>query len=240
MNKQTIIIPWRDDPDRPALKEIMLVNKRHYEHHFNVLLSDSYHTRFNRSAARNHGVAQTDDEVIVLIDATTKMPADVITDMISLAKQNRQSVLKPVSYELIFPHNMFNTRWDSGRVWVMHRDAWNLVGGFNEAFTTHGYEDLEFLLRACTSAEVIWVHEPYCMVYYLPVGPADPLALKNGMTIYQDTKARLDRQPIKFRYFGTDKVVDTDELFELGNVDRIDQRKVVQNQIDRAHDGLVG
>lgn len=83
-----VVIPWRSsgDPDREA-------NAAHVVDHYQrldlgpVIVTDDGRSsgHFNRSAAYNRGLAQTDADVILWVEADTLLPADQITTAAHLA-----------------------------------------------------------------------------------------------------------------------------------------------------------
>lgn len=165
-----IVIPFRDrgnDPARPA-------NLRRVEQHWChcdipvLVVSDGLTgvELFNRSAAYNYGAAATDADVLVYIEA------DIIIDLAQLQKAIHLAADHP-GLVLPFTHLHALDERDSadvrahqkqpsgcsgtvseqsvGPANVVSRRTLEMVGGWDEAFRGHGFDDLAM----CQAFEVV-------------------------------------------------------------------------------------
>lgn len=127
---------------------------------------------FNRSVARNDAFKQSRGEILVLTDADTACNKAQVLEAIEAVRSGVPWVIAHDRYyslnreftnrlldndkDLISPNGDLNPPYESdwvmrnrsiAGVLVMHREAWEAVGGYNEAFQGWGYEDNDFAVR---------------------------------------------------------------------------------------------
>lgn len=162
--RQQIIIPWRDMD--------CIYRRRHfnflydyYSQEFDIILGDN-DGDFNRSAARNRGVEETQSDVAVIIDADNFIPHEQIHYAIKRASRN-DLLVKPFhsfgylteestedfynSYPKIelsyVPKYIDPPQSDfTGGAYVMKKSLWMDLGGMDEGFIGWGAEDDAFHL----------------------------------------------------------------------------------------------
>lgn len=154
---QQIVMPWRPSMSGARTNNMMFTKQYYESHGYEVLLSDSRHKTFNRSAARNRGVKKASGEIVVLIDADFYVNMDLLRQAIRsaksypnqfkpfskinrLSKQQSKSMISgnPTPYQGAYSYLCM------GGAFVLNRDSWNLVKGFDEDFKDWGCEDAAF------------------------------------------------------------------------------------------------
>lgn len=168
-----IVIPWRTSPSRElgfSYAQAWL------DSDFNGIsryFGDSYAESFNRSEARNNGCKKAIADgktILIVIDADVLLPSNKVAQSVSEVL-SRDVVSKPFSrvetispvdndaYETIrlqvdterestpLPQNPNNSD-DPGSCWVLTSKVYKELGGWDERFTTWGFEDDAFNLKA--------------------------------------------------------------------------------------------
>ena len=151
-----VVIPWRDDGHRVLTCAAVCAALRLMLPGSPVILADSGHEPFNRSASRNLGVRTADPgELVVVCDA------DTLPDPLGLATAIRRAY----DGRLHYPFAVVNYLSEAGTlnvlrgnqpnpeqiersipsaqggIMVMRASAWLEAGGMDERFTGWGYED---------------------------------------------------------------------------------------------------
>ena len=158
--RQQIILPWRDAGCEYRRKHFEYLYD-FYSREFDVVVGDS-DGDFNRSGARNAGVAKSESEVAVIIDADNYIPIDQIKLAIKYARR-RRGLVKPSKFfgylteeatdkfyesgEIVKISDMYmsNPVMDfSGGAYVIRKDLYEEIGGFDEGFVGYGAEDDAF------------------------------------------------------------------------------------------------
>lgn len=128
----------------------------------------SDHEPFNRSAARNDAFSKSTGELLLVADADTVLNLSQITKAIMLVREGLAPWAYPYTtyYNLsqkatvylvedappdaVIPEPDDEEAWEHridnspGGARLLDRDAWEMVGGFDEHFTDWGYEDTAF------------------------------------------------------------------------------------------------
>jgi glycosyltransferase involved in cell wall biosynthesis len=160
---QDLIIPWRNvgEPWRSKHFRFLL---DYYSKNFNVIIANN-EGEFNRSAARNRGVAESTSSVSIIIDADNYIPINQIEESIRIAARSG-SLVKPFStfgYLTEESTDLFYEYKDSmidfeptyidppqkdftGGAYVMKKSLWQDLGGMDEGFIGWGAEDDAFHL----------------------------------------------------------------------------------------------
>lgn len=159
MSRQEIALPWRDTGEEWRLLHLTHLIQ-HYGKDFDIILADPLGD-FNRSAARNSGVDQTQSDVAVIIDADNFIALDQIHKAIEIAR-NDDVMVKPfqtfgylteeatLRYYLdevpVFDNNpgIFQSPTSdnfSGGAYVCKKTVWSKIGGADENFKGWGGED---------------------------------------------------------------------------------------------------
>lgn len=73
----TVVLPWRDT-GCPFRRAHFWMLRHHYGQHFPVVVGDSEHPEFNRSAARNRGVLLAETRVVAIVDADNFIEAEAL------------------------------------------------------------------------------------------------------------------------------------------------------------------
>jgi GT2 family glycosyltransferase len=155
--RQQVIIPWRE-MDCIYRKKHFNFLCEYYSQDFDIVLGDR-EGDFNRSAARNQGVVNSESEVAVVIDADNYIPLKQIHQAISDAKK-RDYLFKPFDYFGYLTEDSTNAFYDfygimdlrpefinkperdfTGGAYVMKRSLWLDLGGMDEGFVGWGAED---------------------------------------------------------------------------------------------------
>jgi predicted glycosyltransferase involved in capsule biosynthesis len=164
--RQQVILPWRDSGCEYRRKHFEYLHD-FYSREFDVVVGDN-DGEFNRSGARNAGVAQSNSEVAVIIDADNYIPIDQIVLAIKYAKR-RRGLVKPYKFFGYLTEEATNQFYENdaiiksndmylsppvanfaGGSYVIRKDLYEEVGGFDEGFIGYGAEDDAFHL-VCTS-----------------------------------------------------------------------------------------
>lgn len=159
----SVIIPFRNNLKEPSRLNSLFFVKGFWETNFDceVIISDSTYSKFNRSEARNIGVAKANYETLVFSDADTFCDIQNIPEALNFIKKDRWvlpykryyrlskefskniinnnilHISKP-DYELKF----INNSW-SGVV-CLNKKMFYSVNGYNENYVGWGFEDYEF------------------------------------------------------------------------------------------------
>jgi predicted glycosyltransferase involved in capsule biosynthesis len=163
--KQDVIIPWRNvgEPWRSKHFRFLL---NYYSKDFNIIIANN-EGEFNRSAARNRGVAESTSSVSVIIDADNYIPINQILDAVRAAER-KDILVKPFSsfgylteestnlfyecqensfYSDFSPTYIDQPQKDfTGGAYVIKKDLWQKLGGMDEGFIGWGAEDDAFHL----------------------------------------------------------------------------------------------
>lgn len=160
----TVLMPWRDSgcPHRRAAKEFLT---RHYGPVGPVITADSGHEPFHRAASRNTAARLTDADVLVFLDADAYVPLAQIEWAVNKARK-ADTLVKPYaaagyltqesSESLLRTGTFTRPEWIHppvsgfvGLAWVIRRDLFTKLGGFDEGFDAgYGGEDNAFA-HAC-------------------------------------------------------------------------------------------
>lgn len=154
-----VVIPWRRTPDREAAFERVLT--WYADRGYKTCRHDSDPTRpFNLSQARNRGAAMaTTERILVIADADTIPDERALHSAVRRA-HTQMVVFYPFTTYHSLPAEAVNEEilgaikpkksypGSVGGICVMHRNVFIQLGGFDEHFTSWGYEDNAFELAA--------------------------------------------------------------------------------------------
>lgn len=166
MYRLSLVIPYRDSPDRTPLLEWVLKRYNYFFTGIDVCIADSNPDElFNRSQAINRCVSVAKGSYLIIADA------DVICDIPSMdialatvnhtervwafpnesyfiATPDNTTELMSLGYNYNFNVEMFdgyeNIPSNTSAIMVMRREAFESVDGFDERFIGWGYEDNAF------------------------------------------------------------------------------------------------
>lgn len=162
----TVLMPWRDSgcPYRTAAKDFLT---RHYGPIGPVITADSGHDPFHRAASRNLAARLTDADVLVFLDADAYVPLRQVEEAVEVARRvdvlvkpySRAGYLTEQASETLVQGSPAPTfaaeSWIHppmdgfvGLAWVIRRDLFERLGGFDEGFVGYGGEDNAFA-HAC-------------------------------------------------------------------------------------------
>lgn len=160
----SIVVPWRDtSPERAAACRMTCDTLRQILPGSPLLLADSGHQTFNRSASRNLGVRQLPgDEIAVVCDADILPDGQALHAAIEAAVDGRLHYPFTLCWYLTQEHtaqvlaggqpeagtSSASLHGAEGGVFVMLASAWRRIGGMDEGFTGWGYEDNAFCAKA--------------------------------------------------------------------------------------------
>lgn len=151
-----VVVPWRDDGGRAAGCKVVCDALRAALPGWPLILVDSGHEVFNRSASRNLGVkAAAPDSIVVVCDADTLPDSQSLKNSIQRAYDGRLhypfavvNYLTEAGTAFVLdgqppdPERIENSIPSAqGGIMVMRASAWLAVGGMDEAFVGWGYED---------------------------------------------------------------------------------------------------
>lgn len=151
-----IVVPYRDDGHRAAACQYVCDQLRSMLPGSELLLCDSGHETFNRSASRNLGVKSAGQgEIVVVCDAdTVPDPAGLSSALRRAPSGGLHYPFAVVNYltqagsELVLAGQQPDPAWVEfslpsahGGCMVMLAEAWRAVGGQDECFTGWGFED---------------------------------------------------------------------------------------------------
>lgn len=178
MTRQEIALPWRDNGEEWRLLHLKHLIS-HYGQDFDIILADPL-GEFNRSASRNSGVAQTQSDVAVIIDADNLIPLEQIHAAIEVAR-NADVMVKPfqtfgylteeatTKYYLDVVPTVFDNSPESfqnppsdnftGGAYVCKKTVWDMIGGADENFKGWGGED-DAIHLSCINYGVPVVYVP--------------------------------------------------------------------------------
>ena len=151
-----IVVPWRDDGARAQVCQYVCDRLRAMLPGVGLVLCDSGHETFNRSASRNLGVKMAGhDEIVVVCDADTiPDPSGLQTALVAALQGGLHYPCAVVNYlteagtELVLagaapdPARIeFSLPGAHGGCMVMLAKTWQELGGQDERFTGWGFED---------------------------------------------------------------------------------------------------
>jgi hypothetical protein len=186
----SVIIPFRDrgtDPLRQA--NLTRVLEQWGNFGAEVIVASDGGTgsqQFNRHKAYNRGTAQASGEVLVYAESDMLIRLSQIDEAIELAQQPRLVVpfterheLNDADSQLVREHRANPETLSAdiikpkprriGAINVLTRQALNMVGGWDEAFTGCWWDDrsMHLAFDICTSPTV-WVEGPSWHLWHLP------------------------------------------------------------------------
>lgn len=157
---QQIILPWRDAGCEYRRKHFEYLHD-FYSREFDVVVGDN-EGEFSRSGARNAGAAKSDSEVLVIVDADNYIPIEQIRLAIKYARR-RRGLVKPSKFFGYLTEEATDRFYESGEIqkigdmymsppvmnfsggaYVIRKDLYEEVGGFDEEFKGYGAEDDAF------------------------------------------------------------------------------------------------
>ena len=136
----------------------------YYSQEFDVILGD-HEGDFNRSAARNSGVENSNSEISVIVDADNYIPINQIWSAIKVATRIN-ALVKPFTWFGYLTEESTNLFYETytamldfdpeyiqppqkdftGGAYVMKKELWQGLGGMDEGFIGWGAEDDAFHL----------------------------------------------------------------------------------------------
>lgn len=161
------MIPWRNVECPYRNKAFNFLRGYYSSFNFNVIIGDSDYEHFNRSAARNAGVDKSTSDVVIVLDADNFIAVSQLDEAVRLA-ENNERLVKPFyrfgylteeateyfyKSQPLVPHFQSHSFIDppqqhfNGGCYVMDRNVWDRVGGFDPDFTGWGCEDDAFTLE---------------------------------------------------------------------------------------------
>jgi len=163
----SVVIPWRpDDGIRSEIFDWTMERYRSLFGDIEICLGDSLSEPFNRAASRNLAVEQSSSDLIVIADADTPPMLELADALLALSPAKPwahpydlyYSLTEQQTFDLLLtdPKDpLSHPRGDFEfvmRSWAgaicMRKDAYNLLGGYDERFTGWGYEDTAFSCAA--------------------------------------------------------------------------------------------
>lgn len=151
-----VVIPWRDDGHRVLTCTAVCIALRHMLPGSPMVLADSGHEPFNRSASRNLGVRSADPgELVVVCDADTLPDPQGLATAIRRAYDGRLhypfavvNYLSEAGTLSVLQGNQPSREHversipsAQGGIMVMRASSWLAAGGMDERFIGWGYED---------------------------------------------------------------------------------------------------
>lgn len=170
-NKLSVLIPYREDGgQRDRVFQWILKRYASMIPESQICIGTDDSEPFNRSAARNNAYEQARHEFILIADADTAVEPSAIGAAMFLMQQDPRSWFVPYNWyynlneaitEQILrgsPDQKINPtegQWDhkiesTAGMLIMHRDAWETVGGYDDRFIGWGYEDNSFQIAVDT------------------------------------------------------------------------------------------
>lgn len=161
MPTYSICIPWRPAEGRERALNFI---SRHYVQDANVFLADSDPDKpFNVSQARNNAVAMSDTDVVVLVDADAYIPLGQVKSAVDIAwKMHR--LAKPFDCAGYLTESATDWLYETGEAkqdfmndptenfvglsFVIRRDLFDKLSGFDPGFVGYGGDDNAFV-AAC-------------------------------------------------------------------------------------------
>lgn len=157
-----LVIPWRDAGCEFRRRHFEALVE-FYSKTFTITIGDN-EGQFNRSAARNAGVAAAKSDIVTVIDADNLIHPKAILNAITLAKHTDVMVkpfewfgyLDDVSTVWVYEHGFdivdgIEKTFQSppqknfnGGAYTISKANWDLIGGFDTNFTGWGAEDDAF------------------------------------------------------------------------------------------------
>ena len=200
-----VIIPWRErhlDPLRSA--NLHRVQEHWQQYPARTIIADDGRegvAQFNRSAAYNRAVAQTDADVLVFTEADILISSRQVDAAVDLARAASGLVVPFSEFLALSPEDSVEIRahrcdpnncvapvvkgyrGSIGAVNVMSRQTYDLVGGYDEHFEGAWYDDDAMLIAFNICAgPTRWVDGPAYHLYHWSGGrgkhlsPADRAA----------------------------------------------------------------
>lgn len=169
-----IVIPWKTTTTDEWRKRHFDFLRMYYGTIADIFIGINDDDPFNTSAARNTGVKKADGyDVVAVIDADTYIPADQLNTAFITAAGRSNALVKPFSvygylteaatesfYDKQFTPDYISrpTEDFQGGAYVMQRDTYWNIGGFDEDFIGWGGENDAFHITcACKRLHTLWV-----------------------------------------------------------------------------------
>lgn len=156
-----VLVPYRSDNGaREENWDLIRFFQWEYLRWAKIYLGESPEGPFNISAARNHASAQAGDwDIAIFADADSFVDADTLETAVEVVRRTRQVVIphsRWVNVEYNERVEFMRQRWlpfnpkrtiyggTKGSLYVVPREAYEAVNGFDERFRGWGWEDTAF------------------------------------------------------------------------------------------------
>lgn len=142
---------------------------------YNVVILDSGDEDFNLSKSRNLAFTEYDNDEVILINSDCLIFSVAIEDSLQLIKE-RSSIVKPFLkllrisdinkkfIESIIDNEIFDIKIESqsnnfypGEAFILNKNSWEKVGGFNENILDPIISSIDFCLRASELSELVFL-----------------------------------------------------------------------------------
>lgn len=165
----TVVIPWRDTGCPQRARNLAETRKWFARLSWPVILGDSDHPDFNRSAARNRGVQQTTTDIVVLCDADVRPDHQKLREAVTRAANggglihpyrrviylNEDGTQQLIANKAISPTNIHHSSGNSpGGCSVFRRTDWQ---PFDENYVGWGHEDIDWTNRMRATVGQTWL-----------------------------------------------------------------------------------
>lgn len=159
-----VVIPWRDTGCPYRRAHLWHLRWLYEQAGFPIVVGDPPGV-FNRAAARNAGVRASTSRVVAVVDADNLLAPDMLHSA-ALKAERTGRLVKPFttfgyldqpSTDAYYEHGgLHGATWEgdgpqtgfAGGSYVIRRDIWDDLGGFDEQFQGWGAEDDAFTITA--------------------------------------------------------------------------------------------
>ncbi len=155
-------IPWRDSGDPYRARNHEFVIQWYRNHGFDVIIGDSRHLMFNRSAAKNACVNAMTDDVCIIADSDILFEdVNELLQSVDIAREENKLVM-PI-FELYWLNEKNSDEilagqtidksiikpelYLSGGIHIVPRNVHAIIGGYDEGYAGWGYEDMDYYIR---------------------------------------------------------------------------------------------
>lgn len=171
----SIIIPWQDRGEGSRSPVFEYVRKYYESLDIGEVVIGTYPATgelLNRSRLRNEGAKAAKGDILFFVDADTLVPKDQILEACDRARQpgavlphdlfrtnvgdaTIDQIIEQDEWEQYIDHKRphylsagpLSDDWHVGPTFVVSRETWDAVGGFDEGFVGWGEEEKDFLVR---------------------------------------------------------------------------------------------
>ncbi len=236
-----IFIPFREDSTntKSAMKDT--VEKYYKQFNYEIVLLDSGDDQFNLSKSRNLAFTEYEEEDVILINADCILPNESINSSLDIIK-DKNIVVKPflrifrfdkidenilniiINNEILEePIKSQSNDFFPGGAFILNKDVYKKIGGFNENILDARISSLEFCLRVASELSLYFLSNDAYTFHHVKQEDSDQIKkcaeLYNIHKYFLNNKKDIHLIDINNRNHKMDEEINKIELiFNLNNI----------------------